>query len=445
MGVYRFMKYKKIGNRIWQGPPATEKFDMTREPMGQKWYFLPIIWGGTTVRKWLHRVKVEKINMKGVKPPYVLLCNHNSFYDFYIMSSAIKPHTGHFPGAVDDFIGREAISRRIGIIPKRKFTTDIGIVRTGRKVIKNGEMFGIYAEARYSLCGVTEVIPDAIGQMIKFLGVPVVTLKMMGHHIYNPYWNMKSFRWFLKTQAVMTQLYTAEEVKAASVDEINAKIREALYNDDWRWQSETRTKVKKKTRAEGLHNVLYQCPACGAEKEMDSKDAQLFCKHCGKSWTLNYYGELEADKGETEFKFPSDWYKWEREQVKKQIEEGTYRIECDVKVNDLPNSKGFIYMGKGHLIHDYDGFKLHGVREYDGEEFKMEIPALQQYACHIEYKYRFGWGRDCINLNTLDDTWYIFPEDETVPVTKIALATEEIYNKRFAESRNAKIKPENKD
>ena len=61
------MKYKKIGKRIWQGPPATKKFDMNQEPKGQKWYFVWIIWIGTTLRKWLHRVKVEKVNMEGDK------------------------------------------------------------------------------------------------------------------------------------------------------------------------------------------------------------------------------------------------------------------------------------------------------------------------------------------------------------------------------------------
>lgn len=434
------MKYKRIGNRIWKGPPAEKKFDMTEEPKGQKWYFVGFIWAGTTLRRWAHRVKVKKVNMEGVKPPYLLFCNHNSFYDFYIMSSLIKPHKGHFPGAVDDFIGREWIARRIGILPTRKFTTDMNLVLVGRRVIKNGELYGIYPEARYSLCGITEVIPDSAGQLIKFFKVPVVTIKMKGNHIYNPYWNMRSYRWFLRTEAEHTLLLTKEQIKKMSAEEINEKLREALWNDDWRWQSENRVKVKKKTRAEGLHNVLYKCPNCGCETKMSSKGAEIFCGDCNKKWTLNYYGELEVENGETEFKFPSDWYKWEREEVKKEVYAGTYRTECDVKVNDLPNSKGFIYMGEGHLVHDSDGFKLKGIREYDAEEFSMDIPSLQQYACHIEYKYRFGWNRDCINLNTSDDTWYIFPEDENVKVTKIALATEEIFNKLNAEKPQRKKK-----
>ncbi len=427
------MKYKKIGNRIWKGPPATKKFNMEEEPHGQWPIFIGPIWAGTKLRKDLHRVKAKTVGALGIKPPYILFCNHNCFYDFYIMTSLLIGHRGHFPGAVDDFIGREWMARRIGIFPTRKFTTDMNLVFVARKILKNGEIYGLYPEAKYSLCGITETIPDSAGQLIKLCRVPVVTMKMKGHHVFNPFWNQKSLRWFLKTEVEHGLLMTTEEVKAATVEEINEKLRKALEHDDWRWQSENRVEIKYKNRAEGLHNVLYKCPACLSETKMTTKGAQLFCGECSKSWTLNFYGELEADTGDTEFKFPSDWYKWEREEVRKEVLSGTYRTECDVIVNDLPNAKGFIYMGKGHLVHDNEGFKLKGVRDYDGEEFSMDIPALHQYACHIEYKYRYGWKRDCINLNTTEDTWYVFPEDKDVRVTKIALATEEIFNKCNAE------------
>ena len=48
------------------------------------------------------------------------------------------------------------------------------------------------------------------------------------------------------------------------------------------------------------------------------------------------------------------------------------------------------------------------------------------YSCHIEYEYlgRFG---DCVDLNTLEDTWYIYPESGNFAVTKMALATEELF------------------
>ena len=47
------------------------------------------------------------------------------------------------------------------------------------------------------------------------------------------------------------------------------------------------------------------------------------------------------------------------------------------------------------------------------------------YACHIEYNY-FGKG-DCIDLSTLEDTWYLFPKSARTVVTKVSLAVEELY------------------
>ena len=173
---------------------------------------------------------------------------------------------------------------------------------------------------------------------------------------------------------------------------------------------------------------------------MNSKGTKIFCEHCGKSWTLNEYGELVADSGETEFKFATDWYKWEREQVKKEILDGTYYFESDCHVNDLPNSKGYVRLGNGKVIHDLNGFRVKGIRDYDGQPFEMNIDSAGQYAVHVEYNYRFGNRRDCIDLNTLDDTWYVFPENCEFSVTKISLATEEIYNEIWRKRNEEKAK-----
>ena len=314
-------------------------------------------------------------------------------------------------------------------------------MRQCRKALKDGQIFGIYAEARYSLCGVTEVIPEAVGQLLKHQKVPVVTLTCRGNHIYDPFWGNHRKRMIMHMSADMTLAYTPEELKNATVDEISEKVKKLLYNDDFRWQSENRIKNAYKKRAEGLHKVLYQCPNCLTEYETDSRGDKVFCRRCGKSWTLNIYGELEADNGKTEFKFPTDWYKWEREQVKKQVLDGSYRFECDADVNDLPNAKGFVHMGRGRLVHDMTGFHLKGVRDYDGEPFAMDIDAAGQYAVHVEYAYRFGNHRDCIDLNTLEDTWYVFPENCLFSVTKISLATEEIFNEIWRQ-RNEKRQKE---
>ncbi len=433
------MAKKKLSKYVYAGPPATKKFDMNRKPIVQRAYmrFFHGLYG--KIRTMHHGLKLNKVNIDKIPSPCVLICNHNSFYDFYVMGTVLGSTRGVYPAAVDDFIGRECILRALGGWPTRKYTNDLSLVRTARKIVKEGRMFGVYAESRYSLCGKTEVIPESVAQLCKFLGVPVVTLKMSGNHIYNPFWNIASHRYCFHTEATLTQIFTGEEVKKASVEDIHKKITEHLANDDFRWQSENRVPLKYKKRAEGLHNILYQCPACGKEHQMDSKGAKVFCKACGKSWTLNYYGELEADSGKTEFKFPTDWYDWEREQVRKQIEDGTYYFESECHVNDLPNAKGYIRLGNGKIVHDMNGFKVTGIRDHDGEPFEMVIPAAGQYACHVEFNYRYGNFENCIDLNTLDDTWYVFPHSKEFSGTKVSLAVEEIYKIVNAEKIQSRI------
>ena len=101
---------------------------------------------------------------------------------------------------------------------------------------------------------------------------------------------------------------------------------------------------------------------------MESFGATLRCKECNKEWTMNELGELEAKEGEVYFSHIPDWYDWERECVKKEIEEGKYYFEDEVRVDSLPNAKGYINLGKGKLINDMQGFRLFG--KYKGKKYE---------------------------------------------------------------------------
>ena len=262
--------------------------------------------------------------------------------------------------------------------------------------------------------------------------VPVVTLICRGHHINSPFWNLHD-RGVRPIEAEMTLLYTAQELREASPDEINEKIVRAFQYDEYRWQKERGIRVTYPKRAEGLHKVLYQCAACRTEFRMVSRDDRLICEACGKSWRMTELGELEADGGGTEFSRIPDWYEWERANVRDEVERGVYSSgELRVTVDTLPNAKRFIRLGEGVMIHDMNGFAVRGT-DTDGDPFEMlkSVPSL--YSCHIEYDY-LGKHGDCVDLNTLCDTWYIYPEGRDFSVTKMALATEELY---FAHRRAA--------
>ncbi|MBP0969459.1 MAG: hypothetical protein J5744_04865 [Oscillospiraceae bacterium] len=402
-----------------------KRFDMTVKP--QRMHLRPLIWTLCAPDLIKHRNHLTRIGMEGIKPPYLLLCNHNAFMDFKVSTRATFPHRVNYVVAIDGFLKREWLLRFIGCICKRKFTNDIVLIRQLKRVVDAGDIAAVYPEARYSLCGTTAVLPDSLGQLAKFLKVPVVTLICHGHHVNSPFFNLPDHN-VKGTEAVMKCLYTADQVNELSAEEIFKGIQEEFRYDDYAWQKEKGIRIRYKGRANGLHKVLYQCPHCGTEYRMSSSGTVLRCDACGKEWNVTELGELEAAEGETEFSHIPDWYEWERLNVRKEVNDGTYSFTCKARVDALPNADGYIDLGEAELTHDMNGFRLKG--SYKGEEYEQEWPVRALYSCHIEYEYLGKYG-DCVDLNTLTDTFYIYPKDCMFSVTKMALATEELYYKDY--------------
>ena len=247
-----------------------------------------------------------------------------------------------------------------------------------------------------------------------------------GHHINHPFWNTRKERGVKPTEAEMKLLFTPKVLESLSAEDINKRIVQEFQYDDFQWQYDNKIAVDDPDRADGLEKVLYQCPSCKTEYRMASEGTQLVCRACKKRWEMTEYGKLKALEGETEFDHIPDWYEWERANVRKEVEEGRYSSgELRVSVESLPNAKKFIPLGKGTMTHDMNGFRVK-VRSEDGKEYEMIKDVASMYSCHIEYRYLFKHG-DCVDLNTLQDTWYVYPEGEDFAVTKMALATEELY------------------
>jgi hypothetical protein len=352
-----------------------------------------------------------------------------AFIDFKVTTAALFPHRANYVVAIDGFLKREWLLRNAGGICKRKFTNDLQLVRHIREVLTvNKDILALYPEARYSLVGTTAILPDSLGKMAKLLGVPVVMLNMHGHYLNSPLWNLKSRG--NRIEADLSLLFTAEELEQAKTSEVNKVIRKAFEYDEYAWQKENKIRIAYPKRAEGLHKPLYQCPHCLRAYKMYSKGTILGCGACHKQWEMSEYGELKAVRKAddehtltTEFSHIPDWYEWEREQVRQEIEQGTYHFEAMARVEALPNARGYIPLGKAKLTHSMEGFTLEG--EFGHNAFCLSKPSLSMYACHIEYEY-FGKG-DCIDLSTLEDTYYIYPEGTEFSVTKLSLATEELF------------------
>ena len=412
-------------------------YNTAKYPIRQPLIIVWLIWLLSKIVLMNKKYKVEKINMEGLEPPYILLSNHMYFIDFELAAMGTFPHRVNNVVNVDGYYRRPWLLELIGAICTRKFTKDLHLVKSIRHVIKKGDILSMYPEARYSPCGTTSYMPESLGKLIRMNKVPVVAVVHRGNHLHSPFWNFRKKR-KVPLHTTMTQILTAEQVQTMSVDEINAAVRQALDYDDYRYQKENGILITEPFRAEGLHKVLYQCPHCLTESKMASKGTEIFCTECGKRWNLNEDGTLSALEGETEFSHVPDWFEWEREQVRGQIERGEYSFADDVEVYSLPRCWRFEKLGAARLTHDPEqGFVLEGF--YNGSPYRIQRTPIENNSLHIEYDYCYIKPFDCVDISTEKDSFYCYPKQENV-VTKLAFATEVIYQRAAAGSRNRDLK-----
>ena len=137
---------------------------------------------------------------------------------------------------------------------------------------------------------------------------------------------------------------------------------------------------------------------------------------------MDEYGQLHALDGETEFPHIPDWSNWERECVRKEIEEGTYYFEDDVRIETLPASWKFYKQGIGKLIQTPEGTTIKC--NYYGEPYELFRSAKSLESMHIEYDY-LGRG-DCVDISIPDDSFWCYLSKRDA-ITKISFATEEIH------------------
>ena len=404
-----------------------KRYNLAHYPIRQPKIIVYLIW--LLSRLTMPKVpwKVEKINMEGLKPPYMMLSNHMYFVDFKLAAMGTLPHRVNNVVSIDGYYRRPWLMELIGSIGTRKYTMDLHLVKSINKVLKKGDVLSMYPEARYSPCGILSFMPDSLGKLVKMNKVPVVAVVHHGNHLHSPFWNFRKKR-NVPLHTTMTQILTAEQVKSMSVAEINAALREGLWYDDYQYQKDNGIRITEPFRAEGLHKVLYQCPACGVEHEMASEGAEIYCRHCGKRWHLREDGNLEALTGETEFSHVPDWFMWQRDQVEAQIENGTYSFEDEVEVFSMPRCWKFEKLGMGKLRHTIDeGWVLEG--HYNGADYRVHRQPIQQNALHIEYDYCYIRPEDCLDISTENDSFYCYPLNRTDVITKLAFATEILYER----------------
>ena len=357
----------------------------------------------------------------GADEPCLILMNHSSFIDLKIASTILYPRPFNIVCTSDGFVGKEWLMRHLGCIPTQKFVSDLGLVRDMLYTVKElHSSVLMYPEASYSFDGTATPLPESIGKCVKMLGVPLVMIRTYGAFARDPLYNGLQLR-KVDVSADMEYLLSPQELAKASTAEINALLAERFSFDNFRDQQEQQIRITEPFRADGLNRVLYKCPHCGNEGAMTGKGTTLRCGSCGKTYLLTETGFLQAQESETEFSHIPAWYRWERNCVRQELLDGSYRLDIPVRICMLVDSRSIYRVGEGRLIHTREDFHRSGC---EGKLDYWQKPS-SSYSLYADYFwYELG---DMICIGNSKVLYYCFPTGQQDVVAKTRLAAEELY------------------
>ena len=372
------------------------------------------------------RYETEGLEKLSKKEPCLILMNHTCFLDMEVAYKILFPRPLNIVCSNDGFIGMGGfmnwLMRTIGCISTQKYVSDLRLVQDMEYCLKKRKTSVLmYPEAGYSFDGTTTTLPRKFGIILKKLDVPVIMIETKGIFSRNPLYNELQIRKNAKISAKAYLLYSQEDVREKTVQELSDGVDAAFGFDHFAWQKAQGLELSQPFRADGLHRILYKCPHCGTEGKMEGRGMHLTCGHCGKQWELTPLGEMKALSGETEISHIPDWYRWERQQVRQEILDGTYHLSEDVDIAIQVDYKAIYKVGEGHLTHDANGFHLTGC---DGKLDYFQKPQ-SSYTLYADY-YWYEIA-DCICIGDNEVHYFLFPKNPEVSVAKLRLATEEMY------------------
>jgi len=353
----------------------------------------------------VRKIKIKFKNKIGkINGPAIILCNHGSFIDFAYAAMLLKKNRPNYVSArlyfYHKWLGK--FMHSIGCHPKSMFATDVESAKTCLRVMNAKGLLVMMPEARLSTVGKFEDIHDATYKFIHKMAVDVYAIKFYGDYLSNPKWGNGARKGSL-VEVEINKIIPSKEFENMDIEAIKNKIDNELYYDEFKWlESKRDVHYKSKRIAEGLENILYICPNCGARYSLSSSKNTLKCDNCQKTWTVgDRYQFVNSDR----FNNFAEWYEWQVAVCKDVVDKGKYQIKSKVELrhSSIDGKSCTRHAGDGECVLNQDGLKYVGTR--DGEEVEKFFPMTQIY------RLLFGAGED-FEIYEGKEIWYFVPEEK---------------------------------
>ena len=362
------------------------------------------------VRLWQgkrQRVVIDDAPLRSLTGPYILLANHESFFDFYYISQMAHPRRPSY--LVNEYYCTRPIlktmARKGGILAKKLFTRDIaapvGILRT----IRAGWPVVIFPEGRLSLDGRSNPIVEKGAAFYKKLGCDLVLVKIDGAYFASPKWRRRSYRSEISVRVL--RVVGKDELRSIPDAELDKLIADKLYNDA---SVSCRNRYSQRDKAVGLEGVLYRCADCGALYTTRGEDCELICSACGARRRLNEYYRFDDEIGTI-----GEYYERIAEAEKKTLSD--FRLECAVRTRIFGANGGPVRREEGVCTLTPMRFSFRSAN-MDFSIPTEKLPALA-FSCGTEFEL-YHEGALC----------YFYPKENPLQTARWALLVDLLRKER---------------
>ncbi len=346
--------------------------------------------------------------------PALLVSSHISNLDFLFSGVFLYPNIPAFVGShhfttnkITNFFIKASHA-----IPKKMFCADVSTIISIMRARDAGRIIVIYPEGRLTCSGHSVQVTEGTAELAKKLGVDVYYLHQDGAYKSCPKWGGLKFRPG-KVVVHGGKLFSKEELKELTIDEIKAGLEKAIYHDEDKLLTDV--SYKSKAPAEGLEGTLYRCPVCNTEFEMSTSGDTLKCGHCGEEWKLDQKYVLHGPV----FDHINEWYAWQEDQIDTSVP-----IDSEVSVAS-PGEDGLLVKDAGHgrLKVDRDSISFTG--EVFGEplEFSEKTSIVCAFPASVA---------DHVSMYSKRILYYFYPEPDRKVTVKWVQYLDKVTKERQA-------------
>lgn len=371
------------------------------------------------------------VNLEDYKhKPVLVVANHASRFDYAFVNFALKRRPINFVAAENEFHrSKFKLIFKIGhVIPKRNFVPDAKTIRGISHILrkeKNG-CVAIFPCGMSTAGGAQQPSMLGTGKMLKHFGVHVLAVRIHGGYLVCPKFDVKER--YGKVEVELEELFNPQQLKELSAEEIQQKVDEALFCDDYAWNATRQNSYKRKDGkyAENMEQILYKCPRCGTEMQMSGRGDKIVCLHCGNGATLDDKYNLQPIGDSVVPTDPREWFDWQRREMRRRVSAPDFVMEEHVQLSLMPtygylrNNQVALPAGEGTLRLDGEGLSYTGTR--NGSDWTVFIPreAVPTVCLPVDGSYFYTYA---------SGEFLCFTPD-SVSSMRWSMAVEEVYRSR---------------